>query len=175
MNKIKIVDNYIEQEEALYLISVAEKDNSVSVNSKNIGAKDFIDDENAYKILKKYSNLTKQNFIDLYELDKNIYIFKALGFKWNEGYSQQPHIDAYGPGKSIKWSCVIYLNDDYEGGEIAFPNKKFIHKPKQLSAIFFPGNDEEYLHHVSLIKSNNRYSLLFLFTDDINDAHKDFL
>jgi len=173
--KIKIVDNYILEDDAKYFINSMDLNNLSSENSTNFGAKDFKNDIDAFNLLKKYSKNIKNAIKDFYIINKDLYIFKTMGFKWQDGWSQHPHIDAQGPGKSIEWSAVIYLNDNYDGGEIEFPNKSLIYKPKKYSAVFFPGNDEEYLHQVNTIKNNSRYTLLFLFTANIDDANKDFL
>lgn len=37
-------------------------------------------------------------------------------------------------------SCVIYLNDDYEGGELNFPYLNVKIKPKKNSVLVFPSN-----------------------------------
>lgn len=55
-------------------------------------------------------------------------------------------------------STVMYLNDDYEGGEIEFVNSNVKIKPPAGSVIFFPSNFL-YVHEVHPIKSGFRYSL----------------
>lgn len=55
-------------------------------------------------------------------------------------------------------STVSYLNDDYEGGEIEFPNSKIKIKPPAGSIIFFPSNFL-YVHQVHAITKGARYSL----------------
>lgn len=55
-------------------------------------------------------------------------------------------------------SSVMYLNDDYEGGEIEFVNSNIKIKPPAGSIIFFPSN-YLYVHEVHPITSGFRYSL----------------
>lgn len=55
-------------------------------------------------------------------------------------------------------SSVMYLNDDYEGGEIEFVNSNIKIKPPAGSVIFFPSNFL-YVHEVHPIISGKRYSL----------------
>jgi predicted 2-oxoglutarate/Fe(II)-dependent dioxygenase YbiX len=55
-------------------------------------------------------------------------------------------------------STVMYLNDDYEGGEIEFVNSGVKIKPPAGSVIFFPSN-YLYVHEVHPITSGFRYSL----------------
>lgn len=55
-------------------------------------------------------------------------------------------------------STVAYLNDNYEGGEIQFPNIDVTVKPEAGSIIFFPSNFV-FTHTVKEIISGYRYSV----------------
>jgi Rps23 Pro-64 3,4-dihydroxylase Tpa1-like proline 4-hydroxylase len=55
-------------------------------------------------------------------------------------------------------SVLIYLNDDYEGGEIEFPHSNVKIKPTAGSVIFFPSNFL-YVHTVHPLVSGQRYAL----------------
>lgn len=66
---------------------------------------------------------------------------------------------------NCNFTGVIYLNDDYEGGEIFFPEKYVKLKPKALSAVAFNG---DYYHGVRPVLSGIRYILAIGFTDDID-------
>jgi predicted 2-oxoglutarate/Fe(II)-dependent dioxygenase YbiX len=52
----------------------------------------------------------------------------------------------------------MYLNDNYEGGEIEFVNSGIKIKPEAGSIIFFPSNFL-YVHEVHPITSGFRYSM----------------
>lgn len=170
--KICIINNYISNNDANKFINFFNLNKSFSEYSTNYGAQDFINNKHLFDLLCKYEKKVAFTHKGLNQLEKNIYPYAALGFKWQDGWSQHSHIDAVGPGECIEYSSVIYLNDDYDGGEIEFPNKNFIYKPKKLSAIFFPGKGNDYLHQVNKIVGNDRYTLLFLHTPDINKASK---
>jgi Rps23 Pro-64 3,4-dihydroxylase Tpa1-like proline 4-hydroxylase len=55
-------------------------------------------------------------------------------------------------------SALLYLNDDYEGGNIRFPHAGIDIKPEAGSLLFFPSNFV-YVHEVDAVTSGIRYSL----------------
>lgn len=55
-------------------------------------------------------------------------------------------------------SILVYLNDDYEGGELYFPDLDFGIRPKRGMMITFPGN-LYYTHGVAPVRSGTRYTL----------------
>jgi hypothetical protein len=55
-------------------------------------------------------------------------------------------------------SALLYLNDDYEGGNINFEHAGVNLKPEAGSLLFFPSN-YIYVHEVSAITSGIRYAL----------------
>jgi hypothetical protein len=67
-------------------------------------------------------------------------------------------------------STVMYLNDDYEGGEIEFINSNIKIKPPAGSIIFFPSSFL-YIHEVHPITSGFRYSLPHWFHNMKNMIH----
>jgi predicted 2-oxoglutarate/Fe(II)-dependent dioxygenase YbiX len=92
--------------------------------------------------------------------------------RWLPGQEQRPHADKElhehgeeGPNDFPYYdiSGLFYLNDDYEGGELYFPQHDIKFKPKPGGAYFFPG-DKNYLHGVSQITSGTRYVLPFFWT-----------
>lgn len=56
-------------------------------------------------------------------------------------------------------SCSICLNDNYEGGEFAFFDRKIVKKPKKGSALLFPSNFL-YPHEVMPVTKGTRYSII---------------
>ncbi len=60
-------------------------------------------------------------------------------------------------------AVIIYLNDDYEGGEVGFPTHNLLIKPKVGDFNVFPGN-MHYAHEVKKVLSGTRYTLPIWFT-----------
>lgn len=78
--------------------------------------------------------------------------------KWSVGPGMEDHIDdeAY-ERNHYHISSLIYLNDEYEGGELYFMNQGLSLKLKAGDFIAFPGN-KNYPHGVSEIFSGERYT-----------------
>jgi hypothetical protein len=76
--------------------------------------------------------------------------------KWQPGANMGPHADGYDGNTDLAFSLVAYLNDDYEGGEISFPNHNITVKPKKGSLIMFPAQ-EPFVHEVKQVISGDRY------------------
>jgi hypothetical protein len=93
--------------------------------------------------------------------------------RWLPGQLQMPHADKElhtGPDAGqpndfpyYDLAGLFYINDDYEGGELYFPNQGIQFKPKAGAAYFFPG-DKNYIHGVTEIKSGIRYTVPFFWT-----------
>lgn len=93
--------------------------------------------------------------------------------KWPVGSRQEPHADKEfwigeekGRPNDFPWydiASLFYFNDDYEGGELYFPQHGIEFKPKARSAYFFPG-DMYYAHGVRPITNGNRFTSPFFWT-----------
>jgi hypothetical protein len=93
--------------------------------------------------------------------------------RWLPGQLQMPHADKElhegpdaGKPNSFPWydiAGLFYINDDYEGGELYFPNQGIEFKPKKGAAYFFPG-DMNYIHGIREVKSGIRYTVPFFWT-----------
>lgn len=93
--------------------------------------------------------------------------------RWPVGTMQWPHADkelhegpdAGTPG-NFPWydlGTVIYLNEDYEGGRLHFPQHDIAFKPKKRAAYFFPG-DLNYIHGVDIMTEGVRYTSPLFWT-----------
>jgi hypothetical protein len=163
---IKTIDNFITEEDANILINEIKSPSEVNpypdyYKNRN-GGTAFPYNNSVMFILKKYAKLANKVQKEFFNLDTDVIITKSFGSGWTPGTSGNPHIDAIEKEPFIEYSTVIYLNDDYEGGEIYFPKQGFSQKAKKYSALFFPGNDYQYIHGVKEITSGNRYTALYM-------------
>jgi hypothetical protein len=93
--------------------------------------------------------------------------------KWDVGGFAAPHSDNSDfDGKPNafeinKYVGILYLNDNYEGGTLYFPEHDIEFKPKAYSYICFPGGVEN-IHGVKEILEGTRYTMVSFW--DFADA-----
>jgi predicted 2-oxoglutarate/Fe(II)-dependent dioxygenase YbiX len=76
--------------------------------------------------------------------------------KYSTGKSMGPHVDDYEDGDNPNISVVLYLNDNYEGGEINFPEQQITIKPEAGSIVIFP-SVKPYYHQSLPVLSGIKY------------------
>ena len=92
--------------------------------------------------------------------------------RWQEGSEMSPHSDNSWPDGSIEahptsfrtWSGVYYINDDYGGGEIYFPELDWNFKPKADTLLMFPSTSR-YIHGVNKVTGGTRYTVACWYTN----------
>lgn len=105
--------------------------------------------ENMAKCAEEYAKIYD---VDQDSLDYALYALNMEGTKYgiNKYYENMymgPHVDWNEMNSDITYTIVVYLNDDYEEGELYFvrPEMDLKIKPQKGSIIMFPSN-EPYLH-----------------------------
>ncbi len=53
-------------------------------------------------------------------------------------------------------ACNLYLNDDYNGGQVYFKDRQYIFKPKANSIVCWPGN-KNFIHGITKTTKTSRY------------------
>lgn len=89
--------------------------------------------------------------------------FDKISRYLKDGY-MDPHDD--GENETVTGGIVFYINDDYEGGEIYYPNLNLEYKPQKNDLIYHPAG-EKYLHGVKPIKSGIRYVMTSFIKNNI--------
>jgi len=124
-------------------------------------------------ILKK-SSLGMRKFISINLQDNSRYLYSEYPqiVRWREGDEMSPHADNIeqdnitpnaSPWRSF--GGVIYLNSDFDGGEIYYPNLGITVHPKPGMVILHPA-DIKYTHGVSKVTKGMRYTISTFFTFD---------
>jgi predicted 2-oxoglutarate/Fe(II)-dependent dioxygenase YbiX len=162
MNKeeIKSIKNYVEPSDAQALIDLMQelKLKGQLNNERGDGTFRLYNSDNPILIdfVKKYS----KKFID----QKELYVTENLVGLYEEGAFMKVHRDAEDESETV--STVIYLNDEYEGGELSFPEVDggYTYKPEKYELLYFP---TPYLHGVNPVISGKRYMITISYTDKV--------
>jgi len=86
--------------------------------------------------------------------------------KYSSGQEYKAHYDS-GTGMGRAISALVYLNNDYTGGEIEFPNHNVKIKPLPGMMILFPSNFA-YLHQAHPVIEGTKYALVTWIRDRNN-------
>ncbi len=118
--------------------------------------------EDISELLKKIFQTSRLECMAYYDIEvsdefKGDYIIR----RWSNGSKMRNHVDTDAQ-KHLHIIGMYYLNDDYDGGEIVFPDYGLKIKPKPNSLIMFPGN-ENYLHGVLEVLKGFRHTFQVSF------------
>lgn len=108
----------------------------------------------------KFQNITEKIENVCYNLNPLCQLDTHQIVKWPEGSKMSPHFD---PSNDI-FACLVYLNDDYLGGETCFKKKFFFDKkikPEVGKLVIF--SNSKILHWVNEVKNGTRYTLALWF------------
>lgn len=183
--EIFIYENFLTEEQSEHLINVVEFQPKASwstdkVEDKEGNYSDFWDGKSI--LIQNCEGLDVNVVIDIETRARLIYeqIYPELMNKVSYSYvdainrfSVGDHMPVHsdrGPhptNKDVIHGFVIYLNDNYEGGEIHYPNKQISIKPKKYSLIVHPGSDE-YQHGVMPVTKGHRYALTMFVHETVD-------
>lgn len=82
--------------------------------------------------------------------------------RWPANSFQMPHKDDVEGFERVS-GCVVFLNDDYKGGEPFYPYYDKTVKPK-AGMVYAHSSDEDHLHGVTQIKNKTRYTISSTWT-----------
>lgn len=161
-----------------------EYDNFTEFNPARVGENNEVDlsVRNVGIIHTSHQAIMNKNPSVRYQLDKEI--FQAAGkailsfnqkfpmceikedsgydlLKYEAGQHYMQHVDSF-KQHPREVSCSFALNDDYEGGEFAFFNKKLKYKLKKGSVLMFPSNFM-FPHEVMPVTKGTRWSIITWF------------
>jgi len=107
---------------------------------------------------------------ETYGYDKPLYREQAYFFLWPVGADHPPHFDnnflafeqmgvspeLHPDSPEIIFSSILYLNDDWEGGEIYFPRLNKTISPEKGDLVYFPSDSTIAEHGVKKIIGSDR-------------------
>lgn len=166
MNKVYLsddifyIENFIENKDLEYLSDFIRDPKSFVPQSDSIHlTKSFLQDNDGTSFYKKYKEK-----ISVLLSDKEYTVFPNRVSKYSKstkaGWAFYPHADAYDitntDGNIPIWAYVLYLNEDYEGGELVYTVKNITVKPK-AGTIVVHSSSEDCTHGVKEILSGERF------------------
>lgn len=179
-SNIHVIENYMSEND-LSLINdfvkrITKWDNSMQTEKYSDGASKY--DAYIWKDRTCTADIIKELDIDIYNVIINYInklkkdIEKSFSCEietrppvivcWRPGDMQIPHADKQlqdgRPNAFLDYdiNALLYLNDEYEGGELFYTNQSLKIKPKKGMAVFHPG-DIHYLHGVTSVLSGIRW------------------
>jgi len=91
---------------------------------------------------------------------------------WYTGQRMEPHCDTVNlftgnlhihPGTEVRdYTAILYLNDDFEGGKLFFPDLLVTIIPEKGKLVLFPSTID-YVHGITKIRSGIRHSIPIWF------------
>ena len=125
-------------------------------------------DKDLDQIVAEYAFKIKPEVEKFFNVENTI-VSDYGAFISKKGYSMDPHIDTvndYGLFDYLKYSAVLYLNDEFDGGDIYFSNLNVSYAPQKGDLIIFPANDLNYMHGVSQINEGKRHTLAYWYSEN---------
>lgn len=103
-------------------------------------------------------NLCVENYSEVVHKDLGWLPDEITIRKYHPGGKMGPHIDCEEDDDESRLtaSIVLYLNDDFEGGDVIFPNHGISFKPEPGSILIFP-SVKPYYHESTEIISGYKY------------------
>jgi hypothetical protein len=92
-------------------------------------------------------------------LVQTIYPGGEVGHHWDDYYAEEEE----GIAQNV-YSAILYLSNDYEGGEINFSKLDIELKPDPGTLVFFPGI-EQFEHGVNKVISGERTNFILFFNN----------
>jgi hypothetical protein len=184
IEEIKIINNFISQEEADLLISYI--NNNVDVfnvdyttggkRQRLLFGKDSYDNSRSEATLEKIKDIepfirkkifpkVEKTIKKAYSNKKNLMVASFFLVKQYKGATVPEHIDTDGASNmQFKYGGVIYLNDMEANGKLRFSEFNYEYLPKACDLIIFPSKPYQYRHSVDEI-NEDRYSLPIWLTE----------
>jgi len=154
------IEKFLDEEQRIILLSEAKEDldwNTLHIGNtvKDMGDKLYCKMESIYKNIEAFF-INKESIVYSRDLRR----LRNSEFMWS-------HIDGGNPDdlRKIVFGIAIYLNEDFEGGELIYPDLGLSVTPKAGSMVV---HDASLKHQVFPVVKGSRYSITtFVFGNEI--------
>jgi predicted 2-oxoglutarate/Fe(II)-dependent dioxygenase YbiX len=113
-----------------------------------------------------------------FQTERRLYSDSQQLVLWNEGHSMPVHVDNAHPDGSQHntphrdFAAVLYLNEEFEGGEVYFPLQKVRIRPSTGLLIGFPGTAAA-PHGVTAVRRGERFTMPCWYSFDPRVAERE--
>lgn len=160
-NNIKVIKNFISDEECDLIVNTIKKQNTGEDNNYLFDNRKIFN-FNIYPKILSFGPIIKNKVEDLYSIKVKQTTVPNIT-QWSESYKMSAHVDDLGVNKTNHMATIIYLNQDYVGGEISFITHDLSIKPEKGDLLIFPGN-LHYCHEVKEVLKGNRFTIPIWFS-----------
>ena len=122
--------------------------------------------DKVFNYLKPIADKSTQKIKELFSVDRELWPTDIQLGNWSIGGNAGLHTDTQNADWTI-YSSIIYINDNFEGGVLSFPDLDFEYKPKVGDFVTFPG---DYWHRVQTITSGTRRTIIDFYSYDLDRA-----
>ena len=178
-SKIKVIENFISEEDANAFIEYINK-NCLDTDKFAIGVKALEDGnircqanipevhsldnhKEMHELMHKYSGKFLEECYKFFQDEFDLYTTAIWMTRFAKNTQLPAHVDNHPGAEHLFRSGVIYLNDDYDGGYLKFFEHEFTYKPKKFSLVLF---DSTYLHQITNVVSGVRMAVPIWATKD---------
>jgi Rps23 Pro-64 3,4-dihydroxylase Tpa1-like proline 4-hydroxylase len=152
------IENFLTEDEVEGLLLSVDSNEFTEFHPGNI-VKDLVPESS--KLIPTIVNRLMSCFSDAHSNTRITNIRRLKDGEFMYAHKDGGHPDSK---EIIVFGVAIYLNDDFTGGEINYPDLNISVKPKRSSVVI---HDAKLLHEVLPVKSGSRYSITtFIFGDE---------
>lgn len=125
-----------------------------------------------YELIDSY--IAKMNFLASELFNVSLSNRPPCIIRWFPGIEQKPHADKQmnnglpNPFPDYDINSLFYYNDDFDGGELYYPQHGITVRPEPGLAVLHPG-DINYLHGVKMVTSGERFTTPAFYSVIQND------
>lgn len=169
VSQINYVDGFMSKEDALLVSEYAKKHVDVFTDFGNTEQEFTVHtyheiqsrDIKVLEVIQKTAHRVYDFVLETYNSKFESFIDEKTHIaKFTVGKGMHDHYDASRP---LDIATLVYLNEEYSGGEIYFPKYNLSFKPKPGDLLCFPDNPN-FIHGVKPITEGTRFTLPRWFT-----------
>lgn len=177
----KQIDNFLTKEECEEIVYISQKLNPWDDAGSEFWNGKVLNDVTIYnklspelgRFLINLRDRVGQEIQKQYSIQENIYSDVQQIVRWTPGMEMSPHSDNmentehHHHHMHRSFGTVIYLNDDYVGGNTYYPNYDTAITPKAGRLAIHP-SDTDHMHGVSKVLESDRFTIVSFWTFDEN-------